>query len=106
MSFLICREPAASGLSVAEQCATFVLPIVALLSIASAALNRYFFSLFTFIGYHLGIALAVLGTDREVDALVTAILSLLIFLILGVWAEVFSVLLSEWRKKPELPPDV
>ncbi len=101
MSYTISREPVSSGLYVTSRLARYLLPAVALLSIVLAALKRYSVSLSLFIGYHLGVVFAMIGTEKREVALLIVALSLLISLLLGVWLEVFSVLLARWKREAE-----
>lgn len=105
MSVSICREPVAGGLPVAEQCTVYLFPAILLLSVAAAALARYFISLCTFIGYHAGLALALIGTKNATEGFLISGITLMIFLILGVWAEIFAVLLPKWKAEHKKEPD-
>lgn len=101
MSYTISREPVSSGLDVTSRLARYLLPAVALLSIVLAALKLYSVSLSLFIGYHLGVVFAMIGTEKREIALLIVALSLVISLLLGAWLEVFSVLLARWKREAE-----
>ena len=101
MSYTISREPVSSGLAAAPTCARYILPVVALLSIVLAVLKRYFTALSLFIGYHLGFAFAIVGAEDSSVAVTTVILTLAAMLLVGVWLEIFSVLLAKWKKEAD-----
>ena len=93
-SFFICRKPAAGGLLIAEWGTKYLLFPVLGLSLASTVLKHPFLSLSLYIGYHAGLVLAFVGTDpgeaHFVYAKITVLLTVLIFVILGMWAEFFA----------------
>lgn len=99
MSCTIGREPVSNGLSATSTSARFLLPFVALLSAVGAGLKRYFASLSLFIGYHLGVALALVGTESNATAFLIIAITLATSLLLGAWLEIFSVLFKRWKNE-------
>ena len=106
MSYVICKEPTQT-LLITEWSASYVLPFVAILSIGCSVCARYCVAISLSVGYHVGVVYAALMLEATRKMLpyakVSVLAILLIFVILGVWAEVFRILLPRWKGKAEKP---
>ena len=107
MSFCICKKPAADSLLLPEWGSKYLLLPIFLSAAILAAFKKLSASLSLYIGYHAGLALAMLGTDPGVAhfpyGLITLFATLLFSLTLGIWGEIFLFLLSRWDQKKEAP---
>ena len=105
MSYMILRKPTASGTVIPEWGTKYLLIPVILLSLLLSALKRYFISLSIFIGYHVGVLLAVVGISPTADQInagkATVLLTFAIIFVIGLWIEIFAYLLPKWRSRTE-----
>ena len=103
MSYCICGKVAADELLIAEWGTKYLFPLVALSALLLAVFRKYFLSLSIFVGYHAGILFAAIGTDPGLlqfpHAKLALCATLAICTLIGVWAEVFSILLPKWQKE-------
>lgn len=110
MSYCICGKVAADELLIAEWGTKYLFPVVAFSALLLAAFRKYFLSLSVFVGYHAGILLAAVGTDPGLlhfpYAKLTLCVTLIICTLIGVWAEIFSMLLPKWKMEKASAEDV
>ncbi len=101
ISYRITILPASSGKTVLVDCARFVLPVITVISVLLSALRRHASAFSLFIGYHVGVFFAFLAGGDTSVFLLTLSLSLITSLLIGVWLEVFSVLLKKWKEEAD-----
>ena len=109
LSYCICEKVAAGELRIGTWATHYVFPIAIPAVFILAFFHRYFLSLSLLIGYHAGILLSAVGVPFEEMhfsyALIAFFSTVAIFLMLGIWAEVFAYLLQKWKAEKEQASD-
>ena len=101
LSFRISALPVAGGHAALSDATQYLLPAVTIASIVLTVFRRFTVAFSIFSGYHVGVALAILGDCPPSSFFFTVLLSILSLAIVGVWLTVLPILFAKWKREQD-----